>query len=379
MGKTKSLRDQEGGLEKRGEDTTMTTEGSQSAITQEQELPASLQTHLNKVLAAINASRESLEHKIETVIIDVNLLRADQQKIADRVKSTETQILDIQPTVESNTTQLQEIRDKIKQMEKRVEELEGRDRRSNIRVIGMTEGMEGTNMIRYLDDWIRREVAGEELSPFFAFERAHRVPGRRPQPGLPARAIVAKLLHYQDRDTILQKARTNGPYAVGNVKVSIFPDYTFNVQKQRASFLAVKKELRNEGIQYALMFPAKLKIMVDGKANFFVEPREVRDWLELYRKGRDAPPAPAQDKSEWTAPKPKRKKQVWTSRKPTRTQSEREKRAALRAAGSLTKGKSHGDGDEDPPEQMTSGTESDPMEVLGETLPGMTPRSADDL
>ena len=83
-------------------------------------------------------------------------------------------------------------------------------------------------MLLYLEKWIEEEVAKEGLSPFFAFGRAHWVPARRPQPGIPARAVVSKLSHYQDRDTIPQKAHTHGPYTVTKMKVSIFPDYTFN-------------------------------------------------------------------------------------------------------------------------------------------------------
>ena len=45
-------------------------------------LPEALQLHLDKVLEAITASKEALEQKIESVVIDVNLLRADQAKIA---------------------------------------------------------------------------------------------------------------------------------------------------------------------------------------------------------------------------------------------------------------------------------------------------------
>ena len=117
-------------------------------------------------------------------------------------------------------------------------------------------------------------MAKDALSPFFVSERAHRVLTRKPQPGMPARAVVAKLLHYRDLDAILQKARNHGPYTIANARVSIFPDYTFNVQRQKTSFMAVKRELREAGVQYALMFPSRLKVKVDGNTTFFTEPKE---------------------------------------------------------------------------------------------------------
>ena len=251
------------------------------------QLPESLQLHLDKVLAAIKASREVLEQKIQSVVIDVNMLRADQSKLVDRVKETESSISELKPVVLNNDSLTKVLANSVDQLEKRMDDLKGRSRRSNIRVIGLPEGVEGSNMSKYLEIWLKTEVVAEGLTQFFALERAHRVPARQPLPGQPSRAVVAKLLHFRDRDVILQVARTHGPYMVENCKVSIFPDYTLSVQRQRTSFLAVKRELRESGIQYALMFPARLRIMVDGDSRFYTEPQAAWDWLELYKSGKD--------------------------------------------------------------------------------------------
>ena len=174
------------------------------------ELPDALQLHLDKVLEAIKTTREALEHKIDSVVIDVGLLRADHKKVAEKVETNKLLLADIQPKVGDNTENIAKLTEKMEVLERKMEDLEGRDRRSNIRVIGLPEGTEDSDMVKFLENWIREEVAGDALSSFVALERAHRVPGRRPQPGMPARSIVAKLLHYRDRDTILQKARDHG-------------------------------------------------------------------------------------------------------------------------------------------------------------------------
>ena len=51
--------------------------------TRDAQLPDTLQLHLDRVLAAITASREVLEEKIERVVLCVNFLRADQSKISE--------------------------------------------------------------------------------------------------------------------------------------------------------------------------------------------------------------------------------------------------------------------------------------------------------
>ena len=84
------------------------------------------------MVEAIKASCEALETKIKTVINDDNLLRADQWKLAERVKTNETSISELKPAAESSAIRIQELHDRLHSMEKRMGDLEGRDRRSNI-------------------------------------------------------------------------------------------------------------------------------------------------------------------------------------------------------------------------------------------------------
>ncbi|KAJ1139071.1 hypothetical protein NDU88_005448 [Pleurodeles waltl] len=114
---------------------------------------------------------------------------------------------------------------------------------------------------------------------------AHRVPPRRLEPGRLPRPIVAKLLHYRDRDLLLQKAHEAGPFQVEGGRATLFPDFAVAVQSQQATFLGVKRALREEGLRYSLLFPSKLKIILDGTTHFFQEPDEAWAWLESYRTG----------------------------------------------------------------------------------------------
>ena len=380
MGKTRGLKEPELGS---GQVTTACPmdgkagDGIKESIG-EQPLPEALQLHLDKVLEAITASKEALEHKIESVVMDVNILRTEHKKVAEKVKANDIQLEELKPEVGANAMHIRGLTERLETVERRMEELEGRDRRSNIRLIGLPEEIEGQNMVSYLEDWLRKEVVVEGLSPFFALERAHRVPASRPQPGMPARAVVAKLLHYKDRDTILQKAREHGPYNVSNAKVSMFPDYTLNVQRQRFSFMAVKRELREESIQYALMFPARLRVIVDGTTVFFNDPKEAWSWLEHYRKGRSGTMS---TKEESITSKRQRRRGLKRSQKairPTRMQAERDKKAAIRAAEGMNGQKRGTESEGGATGHTTSGSDSETTPQNG-VLRGVTPRTADDL
>lgn len=63
-------------------------------------------------------------------------------------------------------------------------------------------------------------------------------------------------------------------------KISIFPDFSATTQKQRAAFTAVKKRFRDKQLSYSMLYPAKLRVINDGKAQFFLSPSEASDWLD---------------------------------------------------------------------------------------------------
>ncbi|KAJ1171339.1 hypothetical protein NDU88_003202 [Pleurodeles waltl] len=87
------------------------------------------------------------------------------------------------------------------------------------------------------------------LTPIFALERERRVLARTPDPGRSPQPTVAKLLHYQDRDLLLQTARKAGPFQVEGGRANLFPDFTKVVQYRWATFLGVKRALCEEGLR----------------------------------------------------------------------------------------------------------------------------------
>lgn len=123
----------------------------------------------------------------------------------------------VEPAQKTLEPKMADVLNRVHSLEKQADDAEGRNRRNNIQVVGLPEGMEGSTMVEYLEEWLKTTVASEGLSPFYTLERSHRVPA----PGNPPTPVVARLLHYKDRDLLLQKARSEGPYQVGNGKVTL--------------------------------------------------------------------------------------------------------------------------------------------------------------
>lgn len=201
---------------------------------------------LDLILKKIRDSRAAIELQIGTLSTNLTLLKADHDKLTDKVKDHKILLDDLVPQQTATTAQLDQVKRQLKGMQEKLDDAEGRSRRNNVRILGIPERSEGTNPTQFIEDWLRDTVVKEGLSQLYAVERAHRVPPRQPRPGAPPSPIIARILNYRDRDTILRAARENAPLQFENKRISIYPDFTMAVQKARNTFREVKKTLQTQ-------------------------------------------------------------------------------------------------------------------------------------
>ena len=233
---------------------------------------------LAEILAAIQTSRQALEGQIGGVQAEVSLIRQDLRNVVDRVTETEGRVSELEDTVKDLKSNLQRVTAVAGRLEFRAEDAENRARRNNLRFVGFSEGIEGGRPEEFIEEWIRSWAPTGVLSSCFVVERAHRTLVRRPPVGAPPRPMIAKILNYKDRDVILRQAREKGEVSHNGQKIMIFPDYTLQVQKARKTYEAVKIKLRAMGLKYMLLFPAKLKVLHEGRSHFFTTPQSAWDW-----------------------------------------------------------------------------------------------------
>lgn len=152
---------------------------------------------------------------------------------------------------------------------------------NNVRALGIPERAEGKNPVAFIENWLISTFGKEAFFPLFAVERAHRVPSRPLPPGNHPRAFLFKLLNYKDRDAILSKARTmSGVMAIDDSKISLFSDFSAELQKQQAKFTDFKKRLRAFNLQYAMLYSARLRVVALGEIHFFDHPASAAQWLD---------------------------------------------------------------------------------------------------
>lgn len=262
-------------------------EGEQSALEsgepQSSADPDATQPTLADILRAVNnctASVNTLKEQFGGLREDVSLLRQDMQKIRERTTAVESRVSDMEdqlpPLTQDTRTALQLARDACDH----AEDLENRLRRNNVRIVGLPEKVEGRDPTTYVENWLMELFGKNAFSPLFAVERAHRVPSRPPPPGGPPRSILARILHYKDREAVLRHAREKANVLHNGVRVSFYLDFSAEVQRRRAKFTDVKRRLRLLQLPYAMLYPAKLRIVVRGQAQFFESAKDASVWLD---------------------------------------------------------------------------------------------------
>lgn len=212
--------------------------------------------------------------------IDISLIRQDVQKLRDRVSETERRVGNVEDDIHPLQISTEQLQHQLSTVLSKQDEMENRLRRCNLRFVGLPEKAEGTDPPTFLENLLIQTFGREAFSSTFVVERAHRLAARPPLAGAPPRTFIAKLLNYRDRDTILRLTREKGNIPFGNVTVAVYPDFSAEVQKKRARFTDVKRQLRIHHIKYAMLFPARLRVIHDGKAQFFEDPHTVISWLE---------------------------------------------------------------------------------------------------
>ncbi|KAE8280160.1 hypothetical protein D5F01_LYC22302 [Larimichthys crocea] len=178
------------------------------------------------------------------------------------------------------TMKLSEVESKLEMALDKIDDLENRSRRCNIRVVGLPEGSEGTNPVAFFRTWLPELLEINAKGGSVKVDRCHRALTRRPPPGQRPRAVILKLHNFQDKVRIMQAARKAQSLAYNGAPIMFFDDFSAAVTRKRQEYYAVKQRLKERGIVFAMMYPAVLKIKYNGQEKVFKHHKEVSAFLD---------------------------------------------------------------------------------------------------
>lgn len=235
-------------------------------------------------MPAIITCQSTLTVKIDHVKTEATLIHRDMDRFRERVTEVERRVSSMEDTQRDHHADLQILKSKVKVLEARAEDAKNRNRRNNLWVLGLPEGAEGSDPVTSMEQLLPSLLPKGRFSPHFSIKRAYRMPAIRGPQGAPPRTFIFKLLHYRDRDTVLHVARLQGELKFENAKILIFPNYSVETQRQRKSFNQVRAMLREKGVKYSMLFPAKLRVQDGEQVQFFTSPRDAAAWAETLQR-----------------------------------------------------------------------------------------------
>ncbi|KAK1892040.1 LINE-1 retrotransposable element ORF1 protein [Dissostichus eleginoides] len=142
-------------------------------------------------------------------------------------------------SVNSLQTVVTTLKSQVKELQEKSEDMEGRMRRGNIRIVGVDEQPDSSTP-EAISKLLKEAL---HLDRDIKIDHSHRSlmkwkPGDRP------RVIIANMHNDGDAAEVLRRARDRAPLNYNGKRIAIFPDYTNNVAKAKAAFTDVRKMLR---------------------------------------------------------------------------------------------------------------------------------------
>ncbi|KAK7916033.1 hypothetical protein WMY93_011794 [Mugilogobius chulae] len=242
------------------------------------------------VLQEIRTGNQALGDKLDNKMTEIN---ESISELKDVLNGLTTRVNEAEERIGAAEDQLAQLSSQAAKLSKdnaflleKVESLENHSRRNNIRLVNLREGCEGNDPVAFFTNWLPDTLGREQFTEPLLIERAHRTLAPKPAADEKPRPVLIRLLKYRDREKILHTAAKrakefNGPIMFENKPLFFFPDLSASLVKRRKEFDHVKKDLRSRGIQYSLLHPATLRIMLaDGKRRYFKTPKEAAAFLK---------------------------------------------------------------------------------------------------
>lgn len=240
---------------------------------------------MTQLVQELAKQRESLKEDISTLIQESLVpLQASVSALTETVGSIQQRLTASESLAGDNFEKICAAESAVKALKgqnaallDRIEDLENRSRRNNLRIINIPEGSEGVgNTVNFMTNAlmeITRSNALFDSAP--VLERAHRVGAKPSDTSRPPRPFVVCFQRHQEKERLLQWARQHTSTYQG-ATLRIYPDYSAALSKKRAEFNGVKQTLYEKGIKFRLRYPANLRVFHKGKTLDFNTPEEAR-------------------------------------------------------------------------------------------------------
>ncbi|XP_023646714.1 iron-sulfur cluster transfer protein NUBPL isoform X3 [Paramormyrops kingsleyae] len=216
----------------------------------------------------LNEFREEINQKFKD-------LTSDLQATTVRVSEVEQRTADIEEWNGAASDALLDVLEKQREMQEKLTDLEARSRRNNLRIYGIPEGSEGSNLQEFVTNLIKWELGLPLTDTGLGIQRCHRALAPKPPRDAPPRSLVLCFLEHRMKEQVLYTAWRKKEVRLEGKRIYFDHDYPSEILMRRKAYAGILKELKTKGIRFQTPHPAKLKV-------FFV------NGIQIYESAADA-------------------------------------------------------------------------------------------
>ncbi|KAL1267104.1 hypothetical protein QQF64_002779 [Cirrhinus molitorella] len=250
------------------------------------------QSDMALVLSEIKANGSRLDgitSRLEGIAGSVSSLQNSFTALTERIDGIETRLTEAEGRISSaedsaavSGGQLANLLIKVEQLQSKVDDLENRGRRKNLRIVGLPEGAEGTgSIVPFLRSSIPKWLDLSDGSFTLDIERAHRSPSNpnSRNPNSPPRSVLVRFLRFTEKESILRAALKKTVTHEG-AEIRFYSDLSTTVLQRRREFSSVVKTLTSRGLYRGFAYPARLRCLHLGKIRMFDDPNSAKAFLD---------------------------------------------------------------------------------------------------
>lgn len=255
--------------------------------------PVKLPVDLDNLRAALmsdltSAITDQLKRAIDAALAPI---AAAIEGFTARIDSQDRRIVDLEQHLSSYSDRVVSLERAVehlstanKQLTDKMEDLESRSRRCNLRVVGIPEGAEGADPVAYMSNFFADVLGADVFQSPPLLDRAHRIGPKPSNPnagGLKPRVFIVRFHYYQDKERAWRWGIVNKKQLTHDGRnIYIFPDFNASVAKKRAAFTNMRRCLKEKGVQFSLRFPAQLRIDHGDEKLHFNSPMDAQSWFD---------------------------------------------------------------------------------------------------
>uniref|UniRef100_H2ZX48 L1 transposable element RRM domain-containing protein n=1 Tax=Latimeria chalumnae TaxID=7897 RepID=H2ZX48_LATCH len=185
---------------------------------------------------------------------EVSNINCKLDKLTNRMDATENWISDC----DDRLCQVENLTAEIHYLREKCNDLENRSHRSNLRIVGIPEGLEERDPEAFVGSLIPKVLGANTFPQRLEIERAHQALRPRLGPRECPCIMLVKFLRFQDKVAVMRKARELGALTWENHKIFFFPDLSSDLQAKRKEFTEARRLCHSLKLSFSLLYPMKL-------------------------------------------------------------------------------------------------------------------------